>query len=89
VHKRPILVNEILLLPSLFGSEVLIHLPRTWDGVHRRSVHPAVARVARSRGPRSASHLGVSQAAGRRLPGNPATNATRFSIHEKSEASSI
>jgi hypothetical protein len=32
--------------------------------------------VAGSRGPRSASHLGVSQAAGHRLPGNPASNAT-------------
>jgi hypothetical protein len=41
-----------------------------------------VARVAGSRGPRSASHLGVSQAAGRCLLGNPASNATRFSIHE-------
>jgi hypothetical protein len=69
-------VAEILLLVSLFGSKVLIHLPWTWDSMHRRSIHPAVARVAGSRGPRSASHLGVSQAAGHRLPGNPASNAT-------------
>lgn len=72
--KRTVLVNESLLLSSLFSTEELIQLLRDWDGAHW-SLHPAVGRMAGSCcGSRGAYPLRVNQAARRHLSSAPATN---------------